>query len=344
MNLTDLNWSSQQLPVVRTPIALKRQRTKSLESDFEGRAKVCKKTHDVADLSSTTTNEKNETFCAKQPRLNLYTLQTEMRSMFSSMEKKMADNFTKLTAEMKTTVKEVVAETIQTEISKIEDQLHSFGERIGHLENLEQNMHGLSEGLTRDIADITGEVNVLKGDVTESEKRIRKAEEDIDELVRRNKDVEAKAALAMKAAGETKGKDTRENDDNKCCIFIRGLRESPKEKADPNVTTNLVYNVIREGMHQKDVKLRSAVRKESRGSAPGVIVAHVVSEEQKKHLLKSKKRLASSEKYKRVYVEEFKPLDERKAEANTRMLLQAMGKEDLKLSRKGFIVKNKKKY
>ena len=92
--------------------------------------------------------------------------------------------------------------------------------------------------------------SAISDDVLAISQRVRKAEDDINELVIRNEHVEEKAAEVTQKLQylQKHGVKPGGNGENKCVIVLRGLPESAKEKHDSNVTINLVYNVIREGL------------------------------------------------------------------------------------------------
>ena len=111
-------------------------------------------------------------------------------------------------------------------------------------------------------------------------------------------------------------------------IVIRNLPTADREDTDPAVTEQQVNRLIRDGLKIPDVQLKKTVRKKGWGNKPGVVIATVASGEQKKKIMDNKKKLKSSDTFKRVFIHDDAPPEVRNAEANMRTVLRAVGKDN----------------
>ena len=162
---------------------------------------------------------------------------------------------------------ETVESAVQNQLDKLQAQVSELSDRMQVAEDIRVNLMGLSEGVSCDICDLSGQLHTIRESLPERDDRVKKLEEDVTEVIDRNKRAEEKASQALTKADEAmlkanemgkKSKNGEEDDNiNKCKIVVRGLSESAKEKSDVSVTMNLVYNVIGEGLELKDVKLTS---------------------------------------------------------------------------------------
>jgi hypothetical protein len=80
-------------------------------------------------------------------RLTLITLQAEMRSMAATFNQTLDSKFDRLLNELQS----MVSKTVHEEVSTLTHQVNNLSERM---DKLHDNMHGLSEGVTRDISDM----------------------------------------------------------------------------------------------------------------------------------------------------------------------------------------------
>ena len=101
-----------------------------------------------------------------------------------------------------------------------------------------------------------------------------------------------------------------------------------RETSDSQVTMNKVNSLIRDGLKLKDIKVLKAERKGSYHGKPGVIIASIETVEQKGKVMEAKKELKKTNAYKKVYIEDDRPIQTRVAESNMRTILKEIGKSD----------------
>jgi hypothetical protein len=123
-------------------------------------------------------------------------------------------------------------------------------------------------------------------------------------------------------------------------IVIKNIKLDEKESTDRNVTVNKAQCLVRDGLKLQNVKVVSAVRKTTRGSMPGIIVAEVESNDQKYDILKAKRMLKGSKNYNNVYIDNDLPADVRNTEASLRTILKELGKEKQYFARGTRLIKN----
>ena len=112
-------------------------------------------------------------------------------------------------------------------------------------------------------------------------------------------------------------------------VVIRKLATDQAEAQDPAVNLHKVNPLIKDGLKLRNIKVKSAVRKQSRiNSKPGVVIATLDTTDQRTKLLKAKSALKQCDRYKRVYIDEDRPVECRRNESNIRTLLNEMGKAD----------------
>ena len=116
------------------------------------------------------------------------------------------------------------------------------------------------------------------------------------------------------------------------------IRELPEHEGENTLVK--VNNLFRDQLKLRDVSAIGAVRKESIGRKPGVVVVTFESLEDKQKVLKSKKLLKNS-MMKKVYIHPDQTLSERLQHANLRALVDAINRGDGKITVRGDrIVKN----
>ena len=114
-------------------------------------------------------------------------------------------------------------------------------------------------------------------------------------------------------------------------IVIRDLPYSVQENVEVKVN-----NLIRDGLKVRDVKVESATRKDSYGdSKPGVIIAKLKNENDKKTIMKEKKALKTSKQYGKVFIHHDQKREERLMASNFRLLLNAYKRGDKNISLRG---------
>ena len=111
-------------------------------------------------------------------------------------------------------------------------------------------------------------------------------------------------------------------------VCIRNMCVDSRKTSDSQVTMNKVNSLIRDGLKLKDIKVLKAERKGSYHGKPGVIIASIETVEQKGKVMETKKELKKTNAYKKVYIEDDRPIQTRVAESNMRTILKEIGKSD----------------
>ena len=118
---------------------------------------------------------------------------------------------------------------------------------------------------------------------------------------------------------------------SKLSIVIRDLPYTVHENVEVKVN-----NLIRDGLKVRDVKVESSTRKDAYDdSKPGVVIAQLKCENDKKKIMKEKKNLKNSTQYKKVYVHNDQKREERLMASNLRLLLNAYKRGDKNISLRG---------
>ncbi|KAK6185996.1 hypothetical protein SNE40_008116 [Patella caerulea] len=121
-------------------------------------------------------------------------------------------------------------------------------------------------------------------------------------------------------------------DEVACSLVVRNLPLDKREDTDPNITSQLVSRIIRDGLEMGDVHVKKSERKDNK---PGVIVFTVETPEQKAKLLKHKK-LRENEDYSGVYIDTALSREEQLSRANMQTIIRTVGKDrDLRFHGKG---------
>ena len=207
-----------------------------------------------------------------------------------------------------------LTQNVQQLSSDIRNVSRRLEERITNLEtNFETN---LTEKVSNKISNMMEEklsekVDEIKADVrnelTEMQTKISSLEKSYADL----------------KENVNKGEKSLKNN-----IVIKNIQEDVREKNDTNVTLNKVNALMRDGLVLNDIEIRSVSRKESRGRHPGVIVAEIGSEEQKREVMRKKGSLRGNRMYSNVYIENDIPVEARTYQANMRTVLKELGKEN----------------
>lgn len=105
---------------------------------------------------------------------------------------------------------------------------------------------------------------------------------------------------------------------------------------------NKVNGLLRDGLKLAQVKITRAERRQQHNrrpnSRPGVVVATAESEDEKIEIMKSKRNLKDSLKYKKVLIKNDTTLDQRRHEAYLRTVLRELGKSDKYKNKSGRLI------
>ncbi|VDI16797.1 Hypothetical predicted protein [Mytilus galloprovincialis] len=103
---------------------------------------------------------------------------------------------------------------------------------------------------------------------------------------------------------------------------------SKEENENKEVTTNKVQALLKDGLALLHISLKSVERKEAYGKSTGLVIVEVEDFEHKQQIMKHKKNLKNSEKYKKVYVEHDLPMETRNFQATVRTVLKEIGSQN----------------
>ena len=105
--------------------------------------------------------------------------------------------------------------------------------------------------------------------------------------------------------------------------------KSLPEREHENVA-EVVNNLVKEGAKLENVTIAEAERKPAyRDGHPGIIVAKCRSKQDRDSIMSSKAKLRSSTQFKQVFIEPYKSQQQRRADANMRAIVNAVGRDKL---------------
>ena len=233
-----------------------------------------------------------------QELLNL--IKTELSSFKANFKDTIENKLESFEQRIKKTIESVVKD----EIKVVRDE---FNARIDGLSNkLEQKILKVVQ------TKIDDQIKIAKSDILK-ETNVKNLQDEISKV---------KISYAAAAAASVAVDPIEKN------ICIRNLNFDQREKTDSGVTLDKVNGIIRDGLKMKDVKVTHAVRKETKGRNPGVVIATIETVEQKIKIIENKKVLRKTTNFANVYIENDKKFEVRAAENNMRILLKEIGKSD----------------
>jgi ribosomal 50S subunit-recycling heat shock protein len=107
-------------------------------------------------------------------------------------------------------------------------------------------------------------------------------------------------------------------------IVIRNLPERTPEN-----TKELIEDMFEDGMNLR-INVENAERKAPKSMRDtGIVMVQLGSEEDKMAVMKTKKSLRNNRKYKNVYIDEFRSIEERKRISNLKAIASAVGRDRL---------------
>jgi hypothetical protein len=190
-------------------VTLKRQRTKSDDTEIGAPRKLTKDCDGVPvskedKLEKVSVKRRRESNSSPgTPRLTLASLRLEMRNMTSTIDENMASTidekmdskFEKMLQKIKTSLTETVHEEVKKLTLKFETKMVTLSTRV---DVLHEQVKGVSEGVTRDVndlselvANIQSEVNACEGNIyTECSKQKNYVNEKFEEMADRVKVME----------------------------------------------------------------------------------------------------------------------------------------------------------
>ena len=96
-----------------------------------------------------------------------------------------------------------------------------------------------------------------------------------------------------------------------------------------------IETLVKDGLKLKDIiniknvtrSTRSQNNPTEKAGKPGIVFVELDNLDHKRQILKCKRSLKDSSKYKNVYIENYIPREKRMIDFNNRVLLKAMGKD-----------------
>ena len=141
------------------------------------------------------------------PKLNLYSLQAEMRSLAASTDQKMETKFDAMLTKITLTVKDTMHDEIANLTQKFDADVALINNRM---DALTVELHGVAEGLTRDVCDINEQTQKLRIDIDKCSTKInaevskhgKKFDKKIDSLSERVKELEDTGSCITELEGK----------------------------------------------------------------------------------------------------------------------------------------------
>lgn len=304
-----------------TPKTTGKKRTKSVDTEYSPRKKwmkINKKMNESGANNEQLEVNPTEKTNKASPRLSVYGLQQEMKTMFAGLDKSMDVKLEKMTLNMQAHFNELVKKTVHEELTHVTEKVEALKSQVDQGEKLNLFAKGLGEGLMMDVCDIAGRVTLLEGECTATEHHLATMEADLNELNRRTK--HAVALASSRPEEQDNGQTNQMQSTTTCKVVIKNLTEVENEVIDDEVNKLFVS-----GLELKAVKIVHAERKISKTRYPGVVMVTLDNQETKHEILKVKRVLRSCDKYRNVYIEPELPPERRLYEQNMRTLLRATG-------------------
>jgi hypothetical protein len=271
--------------------------------------------------------------------------------MTEAMDRAMDLKFERMLEGLRTSVTDTVHEEVKKLTSEFNNQVTTLTHQMN---SLQDQMHGLSEGITRDTCDITERINciqveindVVKNEVSQMhlavDKKMEKLKEESikpDELEKRLGPMELRQAemeidvqdIKKSVADIKKNSATGNVPTPAYNVIIKNLELSEREAMDENVLLEDVTELLRDGLKITDSIATTVTRMRpipiKNGTKPGHVLVTFSNKQQQLKVLKSKRHLKKVPKYEKVWIEVDKPREVRAMERNCRVLLKEIGKE-----------------
>ena len=132
--------------------------------------------------------------------------------------------------------------------------------------------------------------------------------------------------------------DTEKPVDHKFDIVVKNLPMNPRENSHDTALKLNIDAMVKDGLKLQNINITNVVRKPNfYENKPGVVIVSFDNMDSKRNVMKSKKLLRDSRKYRDVYVENYTSNDQRRLDSNNRRLLKAVGKDQEYISVSGQI-------
>lgn len=212
------------------------------------------------------------------------------------------------------------------------------------IEKLASSLDTMTNRLERRISDIEGNIerkltakfNTVITDLVKSEVRQARDEMKIElDLLKDKCDHLDKSYSVIVAKIDI---DTEKPLDHKFDIVIKNLPMNPRENSHDTALKLNIEAMVKDGLKIQNINITNVVRKPNfYENKPGIAIVSFDNMDNKRNVMKSKKPLRDSRKYRDVYVENYKSNDQRRLDSNNRRLLKAVGKDQEYISVSGQI-------
>ena len=288
---------------------------KQLKQNKDTKTREMTKTTNKSDADDRFNNTSDTSVILKA----LDSMKSGLESKIDTIDKKNNEKLEKLQNEMN---------NIRTDFNQ---RLEGLAKKV-ELRVLKTVENDTKEKLKKLEKDMRKDMDRMKRNFDRTETEVKRlSETDIQTIQERLGDeidsITERVAALERNKTETCRHDDKENlDDRKRRIVIRNLRERENENVIDRVNNIIKYLKI------KDVSVQTAERKPNNyNSKPGVIIATFYRYEDKEHMMKLKKNLKQSTRYRDVYIENDVPAHQRKLKSNLRTIVNTLGREKLRL-------------
>jgi hypothetical protein len=169
---------------------------------------------------------------------------------------------------------------------------------------------------------VKGEVNKVKEEV----------QTEIDNLKENFKRLDKTYAEIVSKEKTTENFDS--NRSKALNIIIKHIPSDPREISNDTVLKAKIETLVKDGLKLKDINIKNVTRSTrsqnthtEKAGKPGIVFVELDNLDHKRQILKSKRSLKDSSKYKNVYIENYIPREKRMINFNNRALLKAMGRD-----------------
>ena len=246
-------------------------------------------------------------------------MKSGLESKIDTIDKKNNEKLEKLQSEMN---------NIRTDFNQ---RLEGLAKKV-ELRVLKAVENDTKEKLKKLEKDMRKDIDKMKRNIDRTETEVKRlSETDIPTIQERLGDeidsITERVAVLERNKTETCRHNDKENlDDRKRRIVIRNLTERENENVKDRVNNIIEYLKV------KDISVETAERKPNNyNSKPGVIIATFYRYEDKEHVMRLKKNLKYSTRYRDVYIENGVPAHQRKLKSNLRTIVNTLGREKLRL-------------
>ena len=190
------------------------------------------------------------------------------------------------------------------------------------------SIKGLEKVFNEKLEAIEDRINISIQQAIRSE--LDKVKQDLSQQLQQLEDRVNQLEERLPVSLDSKSQDRSLN------VVIRNLAEAQGENV-----TDKVNDLVRNTLKIQNLEVESAERKRSFNERKtGVIIATFKSKEDKEKVMKGKSGLGRSRQYKTVYIDHDKSPEQRRNEANLRLLVNTVAKDSLHIKGSRIVKKN----